>query len=693
MHLRRQLLLVSLLLLSLPWAGCQFLREMEGALRQGQAQSLEATAAAIAAVVGQQPRLIYPNPDRLRAAQDEGRPIYADPLDQTLILDGYGDGWEDFAATRLTADGDPAPLVVDYKAVTRGDYLYLLLRVEDREVIYHNPGLSAEPNGDRLILRTWQDNRRQDYVIATAAPGQVQARAASRRQRGLDPRRIRGYWQDAVGGYTLELEIPLAYTGGRLGFYLANARQRAGGALQTLGNIGPLDSAAPPWLIYSPQPLQEALAPFRHQGSRVEVVDTEGWLVADVPAVRREQDSADETFWLLRLIYRSILTQDPLETPPPAARGKASGAELASALAGRAATSRYSDPEYRSRTILSTAAPVFAGDRVIGAILLRQSGEEYLSLTDRAFTRLLGYSLLAVGIGALGLLAYASFLSLRIGRLSRAASKALEDESLRLTTFPRSQARDEIGELSRNYADLLERLREYNDYLRTLSRKLSHELRTPVAVIKTSLENLEHGNGNRDAYLQRAREGLQRLNGILTAMSEANRLEESIRNNERIPTDLVPLLREVFAAYETVYPQHRLALDLRHDTARVMAVADLVVQALDKLMENAASFSPNGGNITLGLERTTDSWVIGVDNDGPPLPPEMQHRLFEPMVSVRDQGGDEVHLGLGLHVAKLIAEFHDGALTARNRPSGNGVCVALSLPAITASDPGKPAAP
>src|SRR5210317_1491717 len=59
MRLRRQLLLVSLLLLSLPWAGCQFIREMEGALRHGQAQSLQATARAIAAVLGEQEGLLY----------------------------------------------------------------------------------------------------------------------------------------------------------------------------------------------------------------------------------------------------------------------------------------------------------------------------------------------------------------------------------------------------------------------------------------------------------------------------------------------------------------------------------------------------------------------------------------------------------------------------------------------------------
>ena len=85
MTLRRQLLLVSLLLLSLPWAGCQFIREMEGALRHGQEQSLQATAQAVAAVLGEREELLYPNPLRRLAPADKGRPIYAHPAEQVLI--------------------------------------------------------------------------------------------------------------------------------------------------------------------------------------------------------------------------------------------------------------------------------------------------------------------------------------------------------------------------------------------------------------------------------------------------------------------------------------------------------------------------------------------------------------------------------------------------------------------------------
>ena len=104
MTLRRQLLLVSLLLLSLPWAGCQFIREMEGALRQGQEQSLLATATAVAATLGTQPGLIYPYKDRLDGLDDSGLELYASPLDQPLILDGYGDGWEDISGGSFHSD-------------------------------------------------------------------------------------------------------------------------------------------------------------------------------------------------------------------------------------------------------------------------------------------------------------------------------------------------------------------------------------------------------------------------------------------------------------------------------------------------------------------------------------------------------------------------------------------------------------
>ena len=689
MSLRRQLLLVSLLLLSLPWAGCQFVREMESALRYGQEQSLQATAQAVAAVLKDKPGLLYPNTDRLSAPVEDDVSLYAIPRSEPVIVDGYADGWDEPPPYRFVSDQNTAPLAVSYRAITRAGRLYLLLEVEDPQVIYHNPGLSPEPNGDRLLLRTWRNNRRQDYVIATAAPGSVTARYASPVEPGAIAGRIRGQWQDSELGYTLELAMPLSVTGGRLGFYIVNASGKAGEQFETLGNITPLDMAAPPWLIYTSDALLDTIAPFDISGRELDVIEKGHWLLAPgtalaAPSAAKKADGANgDTFWVLRLLYRSILSQSPLEArASPSEYGKSSAVEVVSALGGSPDNQRYRDPDFTTRSTLSATAPVFDGDEVVGAVLMRQSSEEYLSLTDRAFSRLLGYSLAALCTGIFGLLGFASILSWRIRTLGKAAREVALEDGVALDNFPRSRMPDEIGELSRNYADLLQKLREYNDYLRTLSRKLSHELQTPIAVIQTSLENLEQHrdhNGSDGVYLERARGGLARLGKILNAMSEASSLEESIRGNKKQALDLLPLLREVFAAYQTVYPHHKLISDYQVTTAMTIASPELLVQALDKFMDNAASFCPPGGTITLRLSDAGDRWCMAIMNEGPLLPDKMQGQLFNSMVSVRQKDSEDIHLGLGLHIAHLIAEFHGANVEIRNLEDRSGVSCSIAL--------------
>tara|TARA_R110000823_G_scaffold232224_3_gene358737 strand:- start:2606 stop:4684 length:2079 start_codon:yes stop_codon:yes gene_type:complete len=691
-NLRRQLLLVSLLLLSLPWAGCQFIREMEGALRQGQEQALQATAGAVAAFLEREVALLYPAPARRFATADARGEIYAFPAQGPVIVDGYGDGWEDIPANSL-AHTTGSPLRVDYQAQTGHDTLYLLLRISDSDVVYENPGASTEPNGDRLLLRMWHANRPTDYVIATVAPGSVRARAGSALPPDMDPARVKGYWQDAVGGYTLELELPLRYTGGRLGLFVFDARTTTGAALDTgedatgAGNMQPGDAAPPPWFIYRPADLQQKLAPFSARGGRIQIVDHQHWLIADAAADSGDAATAAETFWLLRLLYRGILADGNLaQLPATPGSGRLRAVEIDSALAGTPAQQRYLDPRAGGRSILSAAAPIYDAQGVLGAVVVRQSGETYLSLTDQAFSRLLGLSLLALGTAAFGLLAYASLLSWRIRNLSRAVSNAVADDGRVTGTVQPSKARDEIGDLSRRYADLLARLAEHNAYLRSLSRTLSHELRTPIAVIQSSLDNLEHAQRDGAAqavYLGRAREGLRRLQHILMAMSEASRLEESVRGQEHVALDLVPLLREVFAAYRSLYPAQQLSLEMEADSAQVTGVAELIVQALDKLMDNAAAFCPPQGYIQLRLYARAGYWCLELANDGPPLPEDAAREVFEPMVSLRKGSDEAVHLGLGLHMVRLIVEAHGGHVHARNLPEKRGVAVTIELPMAT----------
>ncbi len=680
MSLRRQLLVVALLLLSLPWAGCQFVREMEGALRAGQAQSLSATADAVAGVLAQQPTLIYPYIDRHAHSGDKRRSIFAEPTAAPVIVDGYDDGWGDVLVQTFKARKSESR--VQTMAQTRDGMLYLLFRVRDDEIIYHNPALSEEANGDRLVLRLWHRGNRQDYVISTAAPGEVRAQDARRRQRSLNPDRIRGVWQDNVDGYTIELELPLSYTGGRLGFYVVNENLRNGRETRFIGNISRGDSAAPPWLVYSPETLRTLLTSLVRPGTEITVADREGWQVGQVNKEPEETTRDADTFWLLQLLYRSILSDENLSTPPgPGSDGKLEAAEATAALAGQSTHQRYSDSTQPGRTLLSSAVPIDTGNGLLGAVIVRESSEIYLSLTDEAFSRLLRYSVAAMVVGIGALLLFASVLSWRIRRLSAAASKAVSDDGRVADEFPRSKVADEVGELSRQYGDLLARVRRYNDYLHGLSRKLSHELRTPIAVIQGSLDNLEASDESRKAsYIERAREGLARLQRILTAMGEASVLEDSIRSQALETTNLNNLLNEIFPVYRDLYPEQQITLLAPPSNAVVNAAPELLVQALDKLMDNAASFTPPRGSIQLRLLEAGKHWQVQVANQGPPLPDEMGDALFEAMVSRREPDSGDVHLGLGLHIVRLVMDHHGGKVVAEN--TEDGVVFTLVLPGV-----------
>ena len=89
---------------------------------------------------------------------------------------------------------------------------------------------------------------------------------------------------------------------------------------------------------------------------------------------------------------------------------------------------------------------------------------------------------------------------------------------------------------------------------------------------------------------------------------------------------------------------------------------------LDKLVDNAVDFSADGDTVTIGLDSADAAFRLSVANPGPQLPERMRAQLFDSMVSVRS--GDDQHLGLGLYVAKLIAEGHNGSIDASNTDDG-----------------------
>jgi dedicated sortase system histidine kinase len=363
----------------------------------------------------------------------------------------------------------------------------------------------------------------------------------------------------------------------------------------------------------------------------------------------------------------------------------ATGREISNALAGTPGVRLRNTPDGKA-VIISAAQPIWDGDEVAGAVVVEESTNPILSVRSVALERLLVLTLAVFAASAAVLIWFATRISSRIRRLRDEAEAAIDAHGRfahphsRLLTAQDSG--DELGDLSRSFSAMLGKLSQHHAYLESMASRLSHELRTPIAVVRSSLENLKLAPPDGRVYIERAEEGLRRLATILTRMSEATRLEQGLASVERERFDLAAVVAGCVEGYRLAYPGRAFELALPSGPAVASGSPDLAAQLLDKLVANAVDFSREGAPIRVTLSAAGGAAALEVTNQGALLPDAMRGKLFDSMVSLRaghEGKSGEPHLGLGLYVARLIAEFHGGAIRAENLSSGGGVSVTATF--------------
>jgi two-component system, OmpR family, sensor histidine kinase ChvG len=416
--------------------------------------------------------------------------------------------------------------------------------------------------------------------------------------------------------------------------------------------------------------------------SRIWVVDGRYQVIASAGSLRRPVD-VEAPWWqpVFAPFVRWLIprpTEDFVESQPEDVL--ASGADVAAALQGTPASRTRTTRDGRA-VVMSAAHPIWNGDQVSGAVVTEETTNSVMSVKSAALERLLLLTLAAFAGAAILLMAFATRLSLRIRRLRDEAESAIDARGRITRLAAGSGARDEIGDLSRSFSAVLQRLAEHHSYLESMAGRLSHELRTPIAVVRSSLENLKLSDQDSARYIERAEQGLARLGRILERMAEASRLEQSLSNAERSRYDLAAVVRGCVEGYRIAYPRTSFELALPAKRVEVDGAPDLAAQLLDKLVENAVDFAVAGTPVRVTLEESAGHAILTISNQGPLLPDKMRTRLFESMISMREAPGSATpHLGLGLYVARLIAEFHGGTIAASNLPSGDGVAVGVRIP-------------
>lgn len=675
MNLKRQLLLVSLLTLMLPWAGCEFIRETESALRNGQQQMLAGTARALASSMTQYQEE-FPV---VGAAADANEQLYVHPLGSSPNIDGYFDDWPLGRDSLKAMRGADGPVLIALGTTNAAVFLYV--EVVDHDVVYAQSQSTVLDNASRHADRVNLVSSSPPYLdevitFAAEAPGRILSYKQTAYGFAPDPT-ITAYWQDVPSGdrrgYRLEARIPSSLLGTHLGVVVSNTNDSTEPGIRSSSFGGESPGPAARRLPELDTVAESLVQP----GMRLLLTDAKGWRVAVAGEIDNETIGASGSRFVRRIYNLLVEPGKEAVFAEPDPQGREQQTYISAALTGRETATWFRSNE-SGKAVVAVAAPVQVSGTIIGAVVLQQGTDAILSLTNEGLARLINLTLITTLVVAAALLGYATWLSRRIRRLSIAAESALETESLQ-SALPSALSGDEIGDLSRSFSSVLKQLGDYNDYLKSLASKLSHELRTPLAIVTSSLENLEHEPLNEagKGYTSRAREGADRLRRILAAMSEASRVEELMANAEPEAFDLVAVLDSTISAYRDVYKTRSFALECRLDSAETHGSPELLIQMLDKLVDNAVDFSDEGDTIDLGLTLADNGYALSVANPGAPLPEKMRTQMFDSMVSIRS-GKNSQHLGLGLYVARLIAKGHGGGIEAHN--TENGVIFTVSLP-------------
>ncbi len=326
--------------------------------------------------------------------------------------------------------------------------------------------------------------------------------------------------------------------------------------------------------------------------------------------------------------------------------------------------------------VQSAAQPIWLGDDIVGAVVVEESDRNSRSIKVAGLEALLAMTLVIFFVGFIALMIFAWRLAFRVRRLQAEADRAIDAHGRITGAISGTASRDEIGALATTLEDILARLKRYNSYLEQMAARLSHELRTPVAVVRSSLDNLRHSALNEPdkVYINRADEGIKRLSNLISRMSEASQLEQFLQGADREVFDINALVFSCVESYRAAYAHQSFIVSSQATPLLVLGVPDAIVQLLDKLIQNAIDFTTPDTAIIVSTKTIGQRMVLSVENKGASLSEAVVTQLFTSMVSDRrGANAQDGHLGLGLYIVKIIADFHHGSVRASNLADASGV--------------------
>lgn len=417
--------------------------------------------------------------------------------------------------------------------------------------------------------------------------------------------------------------------------------------------------------------------------TRARIYDHDGFLIVDSRSIwwreRRAEEEGNRTRpgMLDRAIdwVASILTSTDVPVYKDIGQGNGrSYPEVVSALGG----TKFSMVRrtQRGELIVSVAVPVMRDDTPIGGLLLSTQAGDIDGIIHAERLGIFRMALVAAGVMILMSILLAGTIAGPLRRLSAAADRVRRSVKAREEIPDFADRQDEVGHLARAFRDMTSALYTRLDAIEHFAADVAHELKNPLTSLRSAVETLPlaKSDTSRERLLQVIQHDVRRLDRLISDISDASRLDAELAREDAEPVDLWRIAEAVCGIQRDLAEPRRQKIVLKKDATAtehqrffVMGHDSRLGQVLTNLVDNARSFSPDGGTVTVTFRRAGLDVIVTVEDEGPGIRPDALERIFERFYTDRPDGESfGNNSGLGLAISRQIVEAHRGTIVAEN---------------------------
>jgi two-component system sensor histidine kinase ChvG len=344
------------------------------------------------------------------------------------------------------------------------------------------------------------------------------------------------------------------------------------------------------------------------------------------------------------------------------------------------------------KQIVSHAVPIQRRNAILGVLLLSSRPGEIDEILDRERWVTIAVALMALSATLMASLLLARTIAGPMGRLSAVAEQVSQRLNSRARLPDFADRRDEVGQMAGAFARMTSALYRRIEASEKFAADVAHELKNPLAAARGTADVLTYAktDAERQELVAQIQGELKRLNRLITDVSNASRLDAELARQQVVPVDVKVVLANVVDVFKDILGADTRALAL--DVASFGDVRTYVVnahegrigQVVTNLIDNALSFSPAGGKVTVRLRRVDREIEVSVEDEGIGIPPDKLETIFERFYSDRPQSDQTSgkNSGLGLSISREIVTASGGRIWAENSSTGGGARFVVRLPAV-----------